>query len=160
MQTIFPQQSTNSPGGCYQIILNLAQPVSLTVARLGALRFPPGFYIYTGSQKRSLLKRVRRHLGREKKIHWHIDYLTVHPDFRATHVLLYPGSEAECELHQSLKKKSGARELFPGFGNSDCRNKCTSHLLYLEAVSEAQIGKWLEQFPSGQLLPIEPEMVW
>ncbi|OPX33398.1 hypothetical protein B1H10_06095 [candidate division KSB1 bacterium 4484_188] len=79
MKTILSQDAANFPGGCYQIILNLAQPVSLAVARLGLLRFPPGFYIYTGSQQRSLLKRVERHLRPEKKIHWHIDYLTVHP---------------------------------------------------------------------------------
>ena len=156
MKTILSQDAANFPGGCYQIILNLAQPVSLAVARLGLLRFPPGFYIYTGSQQRSLLKRVERHLRPEKKIHWHIDYLTVHREFRVTYVLLYPGSDAECELHRSFQKMSGARELHPGFGSSDCRNKCTSHLLYLKTVAEEQLGKWLEQFPSAKLIRIEP----
>ncbi len=35
-----------------------------------------GKYVYVGSAQNNLLKRVKRHIKKNKKKHWHIDYLT------------------------------------------------------------------------------------
>ena len=34
-----------------------------------------GIYIYTGSAKKNIDSRIKRHLSNSKKLHWHIDYL-------------------------------------------------------------------------------------
>ncbi|WP_297495710.1 DUF123 domain-containing protein [Thermococcus sp.] len=51
----------------------------------------PGYYVYVGSAMNSLEKRVRRHFSREKKLHWHIDYLL--KEARLLRAYLIPSEE-------------------------------------------------------------------
>ena len=114
------------PGPCtYQLHFRLAAPLSIVVGRLGEFAFPAGDYVYTGSAKRNFEARIARHLRREKTLHWHIDYLLNGPDVSVTEVLR-SGSD-ECALNQATP---GAI-LVAGFGASDCRHGCGSHLKYL-----------------------------
>lgn len=85
----------------------------------------PGWYVYTGSAKRHLEARVRRHLRREKTRRWHIDWLLGRREARVVHVRL--STLGECELNAA----TGGQILIPGFGASDCRAGCASHLRYL-----------------------------
>ena len=62
--------------GSYALIIRLNRAKRLTVGRLGEFYFPAGHYLYLGSALNGLESRVRRHLRRDKKLHWHIDYLT------------------------------------------------------------------------------------
>ena len=62
--------------GSYALIIRLNRAKRLTVGRLGEFYFPAGHYIYLGSALNGLESRVRRHLRRDKKLHWHIDFLT------------------------------------------------------------------------------------
>ena len=117
--------------GSYALVIRLAHEERLTVGRLGAFDFPAGYYLYLGSARNGLAGRVGRHLRRDKKLHWHIDYLTA-----ATGVCQVwwcgDGRETErreCEWAQAALKR-GATVKAPGFGASDCR--CPTHLLYLE----------------------------
>lgn len=117
-----------SDSGCYQLLLHLEHGVELTVGRLGKVRFAAGYYVYTGSARRGLSHRLRRHARRDKPLHWHIDYLTAvatvvgHQTFE-----LDPARpEQECELHRALASREGVTEPVRGFGSSDCR--CRSHL--------------------------------
>ena len=80
----------------------------------------------------NLKARIERHLKMEKKRHWHIDYLL---GTKATSVkaLVYAETllEAECKIAQIIEGFDGAEILARGFGSSDCRCGCGSHLHYM-----------------------------
>lgn len=114
-----------SPGGgeqTYQLLIRVSKPVTVTVGRFGTFDFPAGWYVYTGSAKRALEARIQRHLSRDKTLRWHIDYLLAQPAvaIRAVQRFCAP----ECLLNQQLEGES----VVPGFGASDCRAGCGSHL--------------------------------
>jgi Uri superfamily endonuclease len=68
-----------SDSGSYMMLLHLAHQVEIAVGGLGRLKFEPGWYIYCGSAKKGLAKRVARHRRKiGKALHWHIDYLVPH----------------------------------------------------------------------------------
>ena len=112
----------------YQLGIRLAQPQTITIGRLGTFRFPAGHYIYTGSARRNLVARVRRHLSKTKKLRWHIDYLLTSPAASVDNVELF--TQAECALNQQLSGDI----IVPGFGASDCRARCGSHLKLIESL--------------------------
>ena len=104
----------------------------MKVGVLGILDFPQGFYAYCGSAMGGLAARINRHLRREKKIRWHIDYLL--KEGRVKRVIYAPTHEKlECQLAQRLGADFHS---FPGFGSSDCH--CPSHLFFSEDLSALQ----------------------
>jgi len=109
----------------YQLNIELARPAQVTVGALGNIRFPAGRYIYTGSARRAMEARIQRHLAASKKCHWHIDYLLALPAAQITRVRRY--KMPECRKNQLTAGEIVA----PGFGASDCRHGCGSHLKYL-----------------------------
>ena len=110
----------------YQLAIVLTAPVNLAIGKLGRFDFPAGRYVYTGSARRNLEARIERHLRRDKKLHWHIDYLTTAAE--ATVVNVDRFTQTECGLNQ----QTAGTILIPGFGASDCHAGCGSHLKYLE----------------------------
>ena len=94
----------------------------MRVGRLGDFDFPAGLYSYTGSALRNFEARVSRHLSRAKKMHWHIDYLLAAPGVRVREVRRY--DEADCVVNQQIVGEITVA----GFGASDCRLRCGSHL--------------------------------
>ncbi|NPA25111.1 MAG: GIY-YIG nuclease family protein [Deltaproteobacteria bacterium] len=106
----------------YQLSLEVFEAVTLQIGRLGSFTFRPGDYLYSGSARRGLKNRIDRHLRRKKKLRWHIDYLLHSPAVEIYRVLI--STRPECELVQ----KGGGVVVVPGFGASDCRSGCGSHL--------------------------------
>ena len=114
--------------GLYRLIISLSDMETVDVGRLGRFSFPKGNYIYTGSAKRGLNARIDRHKRSDKRLHWHIDYLLGSKSAKITKVEVFEFQEnGECALNQSIKD----RHIVRGFGSSDCRNGCKSHLVYL-----------------------------
>ncbi|MDR2240657.1 MAG: GIY-YIG nuclease family protein [Zoogloeaceae bacterium] len=109
----------------YQLRIVLDRPARLRVGRLGVFDFPAGRYVYTGSARRNLEARIARHLRKEKRLRWHIDWLLAAPAARVTSV------RRSCETECALNRKTRGGILIPGFGASDCRAGCGSHLRYL-----------------------------
>ena len=109
----------------YQLHIQLIRPVTITVGQLGRFQFPAGKYIYTGSAKRNLEARIQRHLSKHKKLRWHIDYLLTHRNVQVVRV--QRSSKAECAWNQTTSGKI----IVAGFGASECRAGCGSHLKYL-----------------------------
>ena len=109
----------------YQLLIEIADPVRVRIGLLGEFDFPAGRYIYTGSAWRNFEARVARHLRREKSLRWHIDYLLAAPGVRIVEVIRL--SEDECPINRATP---GSLPV-PGFGASDCRAGCGSHLKYL-----------------------------
>ena len=117
--------------GSYVLVLRLRRNVTIRVGAFGILEFPEGYYTYTGSAMKNLRQRVARHLRRDKKIRWHIDYLADSEDCEIVDVMVFPAARREeCLRNQAIEKKLRARPIAKGFGSSDCHD-CSSHLLYL-----------------------------
>lgn len=116
--------------GCYQLLLYLDRKSRIKIGKKGEYDFPEGYYIYTGSALNGLEVRINRHLRKEKKSFWHIDYLL--PHCKILKVIQYNQSHknanSECELNKKLLRKKNSMVVVKGFGSSDC--KCPSHLVY------------------------------
>ncbi|MFU8802198.1 MAG: DNA/RNA nuclease SfsA [Bradymonadaceae bacterium] len=110
-------------GGLYLAILTLDEPVQLEIGRRGTRLYEPGHYIYIGSARRNLTKRIERHKRKRKRMHYHVDYLRQ----AASRVQTFPNrnTTGECTLAAEV---AALGERIPKFGSSDCR--CEGHLVY------------------------------
>ena len=110
--------------GVYILIVFLAGGQTIRVGKKRVIHFASGHYFYVGSALRGLEARVRRHLAKEKRRHWHIDYLL--DVGKVIGVLAIPTTrKIECHVAKSI---SVGLESIAGFGSSDCN--CRSHLFY------------------------------
>jgi Uri superfamily endonuclease len=115
-------KDTGAEARTYQLFIRLDSDCDLTIGKLGRFIFPAGNYVYTGSARRNLAQRVARHLKKDKKKRWHIDYLLDSPYAKIVNILTF--SEDECIINQ---RECGA-VIVKGFGASDCRMNCGAHL--------------------------------
>lgn len=132
----FPEEGTAFPAkGVYTLIIFLSKDTSFNVGKLGFQSFPGGYYSYTGSAlgvgATSLSHRLLRHLRKEKRKFWHIDFLLAQKDAVITSLVAAPTTrKMECEINYHIKEGAKAKVPVPGFGASDCGKNCGSHLLY------------------------------
>jgi len=145
-----------STRGIYTLLLFLSKEVTLTIGKLGKQRFPMGYYTYTGSAlgkgASSLKHRIARHLRKEKRRFWHIDYLLADENVSVEAVIVAETNEnMECKTNQHIKTIMGAKVPVKGFGASDCRKNCESHLLYFPEIKNADclIQKLVEYLQSS-----------
>lgn len=108
----------------YQLFIHLEKDILIQIGKLGKFNFPAGDYVYTGSAKKNIEARIKRHLSKNKKLRWHIDYLLNNPATKITETKMY--TEKECTLNQKTK----GTIIAPHFGASDCKQGCVSHLKY------------------------------
>jgi Uri superfamily endonuclease len=117
-----------SDPGTYALVLQSRSTATIQVARWGQLDLQEGYYIYVGSAfgPGGLRARVGRHFRKEKRKHWHIDYLRENVTPIQVWVC-YEAKHLEHEWAQALNKMD---EIFAiqGFGCSDC--SCSSHLFH------------------------------
>ncbi len=115
--------------GIYQLFIYLPKSAWVSVGKKGRFRFPKGYYVYTGTARNGLEKRIERHLQKDKKHFWHIDYLL---DFATVKkVFLFTNRRFdECGLNLKMLNRPGARIIMPKFGSSDC--DCPAHLVFFE----------------------------
>jgi len=109
--------------GSYIVILRLKRDRRLLIGGLGEIKFRKGYYLYVGSAKTNLTKRIERHKRPIKNYRWHIDYLRAGADFHAV-LPIRSSDDLECEIACALGKLADWR--VPGFGSSDC--DCGTHL--------------------------------
>jgi Uri superfamily endonuclease len=110
--------------GIYALIIQLSRDSNVTVGKLGALHFTKGLYAYVGSAQIALEKRIARHLKKEKRVFWHIDYLLQNHNAKILRVFTKTAEkQEECVVAKRIAAKGKA---VASFGCSDCR--CTSHL--------------------------------
>lgn len=109
--------------GSYIIMLHIAADVNVTVGSLGQIHFSPGYYLYVGTAKRALTKRLDRHLRKNKTFHWHMDYLRNYAD-SCVAIPIRSSEPLEHELAAALQGIADGS--IPAFGSSDCG--CVSHL--------------------------------
>ena len=109
--------------GDYIMVMSLDKDLELEIGSKGIMHFPAGYYMYVGSAKANLAKRIERHKRKRKKMHWHLDYLRGYCDMVAA-LPIRTQADLECPIAQSLE--SIAEWRIDGFGASDCH--CPSHL--------------------------------
>jgi sugar fermentation stimulation protein A len=114
-------------GGSYVVILRLRRRRRIRIGQLGTRTFEKGYYLYVGSARKNLSRRVERHRRGGVKHFWHIDYLREHADFHNAFPVRSP-DPLECRIAAALEKVAGGR--VEGFGSSDC--SCPSHLFFMD----------------------------
>lgn len=116
--------------GSYALFMVFRKDMNITAGALGEITVGKGEYCYIGSAKNGLDQRLRRHFSKEKKIHWHIDNLTIVADSMEA---FDTGSAEECDLRIKAED-SGMTPFAKGFGCSDCG--CDTHLLVSDPRSK------------------------
>jgi Uri superfamily endonuclease len=118
--------------GTYILLIKLDRDRDIIVGALGKVSFQKGTYCYVGSAMSGLDQRIGRHLSKEKRMRWHIDYLTSVADGVEAYES-YPDPIPECSLAR-IAEESGGTPVVNGFGCSDCH--CATHLFRLDGQSE------------------------
>lgn len=113
--------------GSYLLVLRLRRRETISVGSLGDVTFRAGYYIYVGSARKNLTRRIQRHQRLRKRLFWHIDYLRSTADW-VTALPFRTADDIECALANAMGKT--AQWCVPGFGSSDCC--CPSHLFGME----------------------------
>jgi len=116
--------------GCYCLIIKVDEDENLKIGKKLKIEFKKGYYAYIGSAMNGLESRVKRHLSKSKKLHWHIDYLLKYCE--VVEVIYNIDQKVECELSKNLSKRN---DYIADFECSDC--ECDSHLYYFKNRKEA-----------------------
>lgn len=112
--------------GAYLLVFRNDGEFTETIGALGERKFKKGYYVYVGSAMSGLSKRIKRHLSKQKKIRWHLDYIS------PRHMVpekIYPinrRDKIEDQLARGMLKISDG--YVAGFGASD--TDAPSHLFY------------------------------
>lgn len=116
--------------GCYCLIIKIEENKNLKIGKKLKIEFKKGYYAYIGSAMNGLESRVKRHMSKSKKLHWHVDYLLKYSEI--VEVIYNIDKKVECELSEELSKRN---DYIMDFGCSDC--ECDSHLYYFKNRKEA-----------------------
>jgi Uri superfamily endonuclease len=124
-------EATNieTKSGTYVLVFYSALKKQIQIGKLGKFLFSPGFYLYIGSAfgAGGLRARIRCHLRKSKKTHWHIDYLRSEIDIFEVWFSIQ-GKKQECYWVSLFESMRGITCPVPKLGSSDC--SCRSHLFY------------------------------
>jgi sugar fermentation stimulation protein A len=136
--------------GSYLLILKLGEKVEAEIGRLGRVDFPRGYYLYVGSARKDLSRRIERHRRLRKKNFWHIDYLRETAEFHAA-VPIRTADDLECEFAEAISRIADWN--ISGFGCSDCN--CESHLFGMkeDPLRSAEFIARLLYFRLDRLFP-------
>ena len=119
-----------SEKGNYILIFRLEERIRQNMPRFKDVILDPGYYFYCGSAHGNggLKGRITRHPTKSYKKFWHIDFLK--ECLPPSEVWCQVSSEKnECSFCQFLHSQMGGEIPIKGFGSSDCRKKCESHLV-------------------------------
>ena len=113
--------------GSYILVIRLKRGKTLNVGKLGSVSFKKGYYCYIGSAMKNLTTRTERHRRKDKKLHWHIDYLTTEAD-KVNALQIRASTRMECHIASTVT--AIMKSYTPGFGTSDCH--CRTHLFWAD----------------------------
>lgn len=111
--------------GVYIAFFRLEDDREIEVGALGRIKFEAGTYVYTGSGRKSVEKRLNRHFSSDLNRFWHIDYFSREAE-PIDYFILPETSEYECFMSGKLEEWCHPVD---SFGSSDC--DCDSHLFRL-----------------------------
>jgi Uri superfamily endonuclease len=135
--------------GTYVLIIESHEDTEAEIGKLGLVKFKKGFYAYVGSALSGLEQRIRRHLreaGKNKKLHWHIDYFLASPSVEVKEVLLAETEERkECGIAANMMEKG--LDSIVNFGCTDCA--CKSHLFFSTSLDRLRKLVYKSFYESG-----------
>jgi Uri superfamily endonuclease len=121
-------ETVESLKGIYVLIIHVTKDVNVNIGALGKTAFTKGLYAYVGSAQANMEQRIKRHLRKEKRLFWHIDYLLNSNSAKIVKVLHKKADKTEeCAVAKALSEKG---KPVHGFGCSDCH--CRSHLFHID----------------------------
>jgi Uri superfamily endonuclease len=115
--------------GVYLVFFSVEESKTIEIGALGEIKFDPGVYVYTGSGRNSVEKRIERHFSSDVNSFWHIDYFSAQSK-PIDYFILPDESNYECFMAEKLNKWA---EPVEDFGSSDC--DCKAHLFRLSPES-------------------------
>lgn len=116
-----------SDKGTYILLARLDKSQKIKPGRLPEAIFERGTYLYIGRARSGLAARIKRHIRRQKKVFWHIDYLL--QKAKVVDIWVRQGFFAECRTAREIRNfRPETTNVIQGFGSSDCR--CPGHLYY------------------------------
>jgi len=143
----------NADGSTYLLLIHVVHREHLLIGKLGWVNFTQGYYIYVGSAKRSIQKRLLRHLKVQKKKFWHIDYLLSSlPSARIANIWINR-EPCECTISQKILQSGIGIIIKKGFGSSDCY--CLTHLFKIETADLGLFNKLMVKENFYSLLETE-----
>ncbi len=126
--------------GTYILILYVKENLKVRVGRLGLQHLGRGYYAYLGSAHgeppQNLKGRLNRHKSKRKKTRWHIDYLTLNRNVTPVKAIVIYDEKMEHELSKLLES-TGCKPTIKGFGATDCKAGCYSHLYRIYNLDDA-----------------------
>jgi len=135
--------------GTYCLKIYCGKNIKASIGKLGRTEFKKGWYLYTGSAAGGIESRVLRHLGKRKKLFWHIDYLLSRKDIDVEIIYYLPGRQKlECKISRDF---SSILKPVRGFGSSDCR--CIGHLYLLQEDLFGQLEELMVRGHGFRSLP-------
>ncbi len=129
------------------------------MGKFGTHLFETGTYIYAGNARRGFDARIRRHLSKEKRFHWHVDYLLDSKYASVNEVWAFPVGVTECDIIETLIERTDAVAPIAGFGASDCEAGCPAHLLKVSGTAgQVRVKKCFIELDSIQIFtrPLGP----
>lgn len=134
--------------GTYTLLLACKRPFKLRIGKLGLTKLEKGNYLYTGSALGtgavSLEQRVARHRRRNKRVKWHVDYLTVRREIRVVNVICTETDKRlECQINGQILSNLNGKPIIRRAGASDC--DCSGHLLSVRLRDPKAIMRRLKQ---------------
>jgi Uri superfamily endonuclease len=104
----------------YSIIIRLNKDKEIKVGSLKMIHLVEGFYVYNGSAYGSggLVSRIKHHLKKRKKLHWHIDYVTSSHNCNVLQVVACKERNLEKRISLAMLADKNFSEI-PKFGATD-----------------------------------------
>jgi Uri superfamily endonuclease len=151
--------------GVYALVIQNREEQEIRIGKLGTFIFLEGYYVYIGSAlgktATNLKNRLKRHMSKNKTLHWHIDFFLNTPNTTITRIIYANTTEPkECFLASSISKNERVKILIKKFGASDCKSNCGSHLFYFPDTHERLINLIHSAFLTNNLIPktLEPNI--
>ena len=113
----------------YALLINVRKDMTIKIGSFGLRHFAKGKYVYAGSARKGFDARIRRHLSKTKRLHWHADYLLFSKVVFIEKVIAFGDYVKECDIISALISSGCGKIWIKGFGSSDCRCGCPAHLL-------------------------------
>ncbi|XUW99623.1 MAG: GIY-YIG nuclease family protein [Dehalogenimonas sp.] len=132
--------------GIYILVIELPVDAEINTKRR-KFALSKGFYLYVGSAMNNMEARIKRHLSKSKKQHWHIDFLLDRARIKAV-FLAQTEAKQECQLASQFARLQSTHN----FGCSDCR--CFSHLFFGDSENALRSSA-LQGFKAIGLEPLE-----
>ncbi|MGB2843143.1 MAG: GIY-YIG nuclease family protein [Halobacteriota archaeon] len=136
--------------GSYVLIIENHADAEVEIGKIGRIEFKKGFYAYVGSALSGLEQRIERHLravGKNKKLHWHIDYFLACPTVGVKEVVFAEtDARKECEIASKMNLDRES-DFIKNFGCTDC--SCRSHLFFSKSLARLKEHIYKSFYESG-----------